>query len=366
MISLARFVPWQQWLVFAAIAAPLTAAFELVRLPAGTLLGPMIAAILVALGAGTIRVPEVAFKAAQGVLGCLIANSLTGPILGDILHDWPLLLGSVFGVLVASSAIGWFLARRRVLPGTTAIWGSYPGAAAAMCLMADAFGADIRLVSFMQYWRVLLVVATASTVARIWSSGSGYVPHIVWFPDLPPLSFAATLGLCALGPVLGDRLRIPSGAMLVPLVLGMALQDTGIITIVLPPWLLVVSFALVGASIGLRFSREIVFHAARALPRVTGAIVVLIATCGAIAWMLTHFAGIDPLTAYLATSPGGADSMAIIAASSPVDRPFVMALQTARFIIILIVGPGLARLIARHGGVPPDIAMTMEIPVRSR
>lgn len=346
---------WQQWLAFLVLAIPLTLVLQLIRLPAGTLLGPMIAAIAVALSGAAIRVPEPGFRAAQGVLGCLIATSLTGPILGDIVRDWPLLLGSVLGVLVASSAIGWFLARRRVLPGTTAIWGAYPGAAAAMCLMADAFGADIRLVSFMQYWRVLLVVATASTVARLWAPASGVVPAIIWFPPLAPASFAETLALCALGPLLGDRLRIPSGAMLVPLVLGMALQDSGLITLSLPPWFLVVSFAVVGVSIGLRFTRDIVLHAARALPRVTAAIIVLIATCSGFGWMLTHFAGIDPLTAYLATSPGGADSMAIIAASSPVDVSFVMALQTARFILILIFGPSLARLIARYGGVPPDV-----------
>ena len=49
--------------------------------------------------------------------------------------------------------------------------------------------------------------------------------------------------------------------------------------------------------------------------------------------------GTDPLTAYLATSPGGADSVAIIAASSNVDVPFVMAMQMARFILVLLVVP---------------------------
>jgi uncharacterized membrane protein AbrB (regulator of aidB expression) len=36
------------------------------------------------------------------------------------------------------------------------------------------------------------------------------------------------------------------------------------------------------------------------------------------------------LAAYLATSPGGADTVAIIAGSNPVDVPFVMAI--ARFV----------------------------------
>ena len=58
--------------------------------------------------------------------------------------------------------------------------------------------------------------------------------------------------------------------------------------------------------------------------------------------------GIDPLTAYLATSPGGMDSVAIIAAASDsVDLSFVMALQAARFLFVLIFGPSIARLVAR-------------------
>jgi uncharacterized membrane protein AbrB (regulator of aidB expression) len=66
----------------------------------------------------------------------------------------------------------------------------------------------------------------------------------------------------------------------------------------------------------------------------------------AAAWPSHWFAvaGIDPLTAYLATSPGGMDSVAIIGAASNVDLSFVMALQTLRLVIVLIVGPPLARI----------------------
>jgi uncharacterized membrane protein AbrB (regulator of aidB expression) len=39
--------------------------------------------------------------------------------------------------------------------------------------------------------------------------------------------------------------------------------------------------------------------------------------------------------------------VAIIAASSPVDVPFVMAMQMARFMLVLPVGPALSRMVAR-------------------
>ena len=57
---------------------------------------------------------------------------------------------------------------------------------------------------------------------------------------------------------------------------------------------------------------------------------------------------VDPLTAYLATSPGGLDSVAIIAASTNVDLSFILVLQATRFFMVLALGPPLARLIARR------------------
>jgi membrane AbrB-like protein len=72
----------------------------------------------------------------------------------------------------------------------------------------------------------------------------------------------------------------------------------------------------------------------------------LIALCAVLAGVLVVTAGVDPLTAYLATSPGGADAVAIIAASSNVDVPFVMAMQTARLGAIILLAPAINRYIA--------------------
>jgi uncharacterized membrane protein AbrB (regulator of aidB expression) len=43
-----------------------------------------------------------------------------------------------------------------------------------------------------------------------------------------------------------------------------------------------------------------------------------------------------------------ADSVAIIAASSKVDASFVMAMQMARLVAVLALGPPLARFVAGH------------------
>lgn len=345
----AKLAPIAQWGVLIAGSVLLAALFELAGLPAAFLLGPMIAGIVVGCNGGAIHTPRPLVFASQAIVGCLVARAVTGDIVHAFLKDWPLFLGVVMVIIATSSALGWTLARLKVLPGTTAVWGTAPGAASAMMVLAGAFGADARLVAFMQYLRVVFVAAMASIVARLWvGTSAAVVPHTVWFPAMPWQGFIATLLIAGVGGALGVGLRIPAGALLLPMIGGAVLEGTGLVTITLPPWLLALSYALLGWSIGLSFTREILVHASRALPQVLLAIFILIGVCGGLAFVLVHAAGIDPLTAYLATSPGGMDSVAIIGAASNVDLSFVMALQTVRFVIVLIAGPPLARFIAQR------------------
>ena len=336
-----------QWVLLAGFSAILIFAGEELRLPAAMLLGAMLGAILMAAGESTLRVHRWLSLGAQGVVGCLIARWITAEFFASMGQHLPVILLSVGFVLFTSTFIGYLLARFRILPGTTAVWGSSPGAATAMTLMAEAHGADARLVAFMQYLRVVLVATAASLVLRLCTGVETVAPaEIVWFPPIDWSTLGPTLFLIIGGSFLGEILRIPTGGMLVPLILGALLQDTSFLTIDLPPWLLAVSYLLIGWRIGLGFSRAIIAHAARAFPAVLASTLLLIAVCGLFGMALGHVLGLDPLTAYLATSPGGADTVAIIAASSNVDLPFIIAMQTSRFFIVLLAGPAIARFVA--------------------
>lgn len=342
---------WRSPLAWAALLL-LSLVFSLLlqaaQLPAALLLGPLAAGIAVASAGGTVRLPREPLLVGQGVIALLIARAFTPAIVSTVAADWPLFIGVILAVIAASSGLGWVLARLQVLPGTVAVWGASPGAATTMVLMAEAYGADARLVAFMQYTRVVFVTVAASIVAHLGTvAAGGEPPAVAWFPPLPAIPFAMTLVLGAGGAFLGRALRIPAGALLVPMVVGGALQGAGLVEIVLPPWLLAASYALVGWNIGLSFTRTILQHAARAFLPVAASIILQIVLCMGLAALLWRFAGADPLTAYLATSPGGMDSVAIIAASSNVDMPFVMALQAVRLVLVMLLSPGLSRLVAR-------------------
>jgi uncharacterized protein len=336
-----------QWSILLVVSAILVALLEWVHLPAALMVGAMIAGILLETVGGKVRVAPPLYSFSQVVIGCMIARVITSAILKTMAAHWPLFLGVMLSIIAFSCALGWVLSWFRILPDTTAIWGLLPGAAFAMMVMADAFGADGRLVAFIQYFRVVLVAIAASIVARFCTHITGHAPAIVWFPAIHWNSFLETLALIAFCYLIAWKTKIPAGFILVPLVLGAILNATGTMTIELPQWFLAASYALLGWNTGLRFTREILAHAFRALPQIILAVVLLMGACAGLAFVLVKTVGVDPLTAYLATNPGGVDAAAIIAASTKVDMPFVMSMQTARFMIVLLIGPTLSRWVAR-------------------
>lgn len=342
-------IPPLRWFWLILFSALAVLALESLNLPAALLLGPMAVAIIFASRDKPLFIQPGFFWLAQGVVGCMIARSIPVSVFVDMAKNWPLFIVSIFSVIVASTFLGWVMTRWQVLPGSTAIWGSSPGAATAMTLMAESYGADVRLVAVMQYLRVVIVAIAATLVSRIWAPDKPSTSAVSSFDFIQPVAwghFGATLLLLVGGLIASRLFRIPAGPLLLTLAGGVIFQDVGLVTIELPPVLLMVAYAIIGWSIGLRFNRAIIIYAAQALPRLLLAVLSLVAICGLFAFGLVHFAGIDPLTAYLATSPGGADSVAIIASSSHVDMSFVMSMQTGRFIVVLLTGPALARWVA--------------------
>jgi membrane AbrB-like protein len=343
---LARLAPPAQWALLIVGSAAAALVFEALALPAALLLGPMVAGIALRTSGGAVRIARPLYYAAQAVLGCLVARAITPTIVVAFLKDGPLFLAAIAAVIAASCLLGWSMSRWGALPGSTAVWGTSPGAASAMMIMAEAYGADAQTVALMQYLRVVFVASAASAIARFWLGGSGAAHPVGWLAAIHWPAFAETMALAAMGGILGHALRLPAGPLLTPLAAGAVLRYFGLIEIELPQPLLAAAYALIGWTIGLGFTRAILIHAWRALPQVILSILVLIGFCWLLALVLEAAIGADPLTAYLATSPGGMDTVAIIASSSNVDVSFVMAMQTTRFVIVLLLGPTLARMLA--------------------
>ncbi len=340
-----------QWAALLGASVLFVAAFELMRLPAGLMLGAIGASILLCWFDGRVKIPRLCFVIAQGFIGCLVARAITTDIIVTIFRRWPMFLVLIGAVILFAAALGYVLTRLKVLPGTTAVWGSSAGAATAMVLMSDGIRRRHALVAVMQYLRVACVGLVASLVARAWLPAGAVAPaSIVWFPASGAGSPSCDLSLGRgrldhRGQIKASRRRASRADVPWRSALRDAHPDHHAAAMASG-----VCYAVVGWAIGFRFTRETVLYAWKQLPVILVSIFTLIALCGGLAFALHEAAGTDALTAYLATSPGGADAVAIIAASSRVDLPFVMAMQIGRLLVALLVGPTLARTIARWAG----------------
>jgi hypothetical protein len=335
------------WTLVVAAGVGAAAGLTVLGVPAAWMIGPLLVAIVAAvIGGVQLRFAPAGFTAAQVVIGCLIAGTVTPPVIGSMLHDWFAMLLVVATTIAAAGITGWLLARFGSLPAETAAWGSSPGGAAAMTAMSADYGADPRLVAFMQYLRVTIVVLSASTVSRL------LLPHAT-AATLPgtfaidPLGLAETTAVGIAGFLGARQLRIPGAPLLGPMVLGAVLHGVGLIRIDVPLEALAAAYVCIGLTVGLRYTRETVGHALRALPQLLLSTLVLIALCGGSAVLLVATIHVDPLTAYLATTPGGLDSVTAIAIGSGADVPLVLAIQALRLFAVIVAGPLVAKVIAR-------------------
>ncbi|MBU1345593.1 MAG: AbrB family transcriptional regulator [Alphaproteobacteria bacterium] len=347
--------PWQ-WGALVATSAVLVVILKAIQAPAALLLGPMAVGVAFGLKGATIRPAPVVFGGAQALVGCMIAMSATPGFYVGVVAHLPVYLGLAVSTLAITSAFGWVMSVRGWLPGTTAIWGLAPGASTAMVLMSEAFGGDRRLVAMIQYLRVLLVALVAMVLAQMTGAAPGH-PQTDWLAHGDLGAVALTLAFAAAAGWVGKVSRIPAGIFLVPMLVGSALQATGVLQLQLPVLVTALAYAVVGWSIGLGFTRAAVIYSARMLPRILAVLALLLASCGLLAIGVSTITGVDLLSAYLATSPGGTDTILIIATSTPVDLPFILGGQLVRFLMVLAVGPILARALTARLASPAEVAL---------
>src|SRR3712207_4950734 len=241
---------------------------QVVGIPAAWLVGPMVVAVAWALAwPEHPRVPRWARTASLAVVGGVLAATFTPSVLPLLASNLLPVILMVGGTLLLSLAIGFLLTRVAHLDGKTAALGTLPGAASGMLAMSGPLGADPRMVAVMQYTRVVVVIFSAAVVSRF-GLVPGTAPQPISTQSLQSTAAQGTTlvhdawltyGLTALvvttGAWMGTRLRLPAGALIGPLVLGVALEELGIMHLSWPPGLPQAAFLVLGVYVGLLFDR---------------------------------------------------------------------------------------------------------------
>ena len=323
-------------------------------LPAGWLVGPMLVALAVALAwKEHPTVPRWGRTASLAVVGGILAATFRPSVLPLVAGYWLPVTLVVGGTLFLSLGAGLLLSGLVRIDRKTAALGALPGAASGMLAMSDPLGADARLVALMQYTRVVVVVVTATLAGRLVAGASPQTISAQGLQSAPGgvdllvqgtvPTYAVTVLVAVLGALAGTRLRLPAGALLGPLILGVALAELGVVHLAWPPGVPQVAYLVLGLWVGLLFDGASVKRAGRLFPFVLASAVGLVLACAVLGWALAALTGIDGMTAYLATTPGGIDSVAIVALGTGADAPLVLAVQMLRLLAVVFAGSLLGR-----------------------
>jgi membrane AbrB-like protein len=356
-----------RWFVLAAATAVAAVVLDRAGLPSASLF----AALLVGLAAALLppRMPQVSpgiFRVAQAVTGVSLGVYVQSSSLNAVADAWLPVAFVSAATLVLSLLCGWALVRTVGLDPPTAALGMVAGGASGIVGMAHELGADDRLVAVMQYLRVLVVVVlTPILVALAFShphgTDAGGAPSGA--PFLGSLhDWGLIAAALALGALIAVATRTPAGSLLAPMivaaVLAVVVGDFQVPAILREP-----AFAAIGLQVGLRFTPALLRQAGRLLVPTLLCIAGLLVACFGLALILHATTDASLLDAYLATTPGGLYAVLAAAFGTGADTTFVIAVQTLRLFVMVLLAPVVVRRIVLRND--PKIVPATDVDPRS-
>jgi membrane AbrB-like protein len=347
--------PLAATLALVVLAAALSELLAAAGAPTPTLFGPLLAAAALALrGAPASPPPAALVTGSQAVIGVTVGAYVNVSTLATVASNWLPVAGVCFTTLVMSVLAGLLLGRRSDIDRATASFCMIAGGASGLTAISRQLGADERLVAVVQYLRVLLVVVITPLAARIlFAAGDrpaeGRGAHVTYGSGA---SLAFLLGCAAAGLILVRLVRLPAGSLLGPMLISAGVTLAGVgYGGTLRALAQDLAFAVIGAQIGLRFSRSSLRVAGRILPAAAVLIVVVMAGCAALGALLASVTGTTALDGYLATTPGGLYVVLATSTSSHADTTFVVSVQVLRLVMMLLLAPLLARVLGAKADV---------------
>jgi membrane AbrB-like protein len=338
------------WAALIAVTTGVALAFGGIGLPSPTLFGALLVGLAAALAwPGRPAVPVSLFRAAQAVAGVTLGAYVRSSSLSALTDDWlPVALVSA-ATLAVSLGAGAALARVTALDRPTAALGMVAGGASGIVSMAGDLGADDRLVAFMQYVRVLVVVLLTPLLVALAFPGHRAGSAGASGPFLGDArGWLITLAVAPVGALAGRATRLPAawllGPMIVAAVVTLAIPG-GAFTA--PPLLREAGFGLIGLQVGLRFTMDTVRQAGRLVVPVLGGVASLMLACFGLAALLALTSSVSLLDAYLATTPGGLYAVLAAAFGAGANTTFILAVQGLRLLVMVLLAPLAVRTLVR-------------------
>ncbi len=328
--------------------------FVELRIPLPWMIGPMFANMVGALCGAKLWVPGWLKLVMLMVVGALFGMTVTPDLIHHIPQWWPTVLLIVAFVVLAVTSVTFYMRAVAKYDIVTSFFSATPGGMIAAIALANAYRADVRIVSLSQSMRLIVTVFTIPIAFRFFAD---YQATDAVAVTLPPSDYGfgdVLLGIAASvgGYYAAKLIRIPSPHMFGPMIGVAAVNLAGLIHLQFPDPLIAAAQIVIGAEVGASFAGVRAQAVARGLAHGVGAGFVMLGVgvgCAVVAHWIT---GTSQTQLILAFAPGGFAEMALVAFGLGSDLTFVIFHQLVRYILVMAASPIMVTLLRRGGALP--------------
>lgn len=366
------------------------------KVPAGAMIGAMIAVMVFNILAGSALYPDDIRKYVQIASGILIGSRIQRKDVGELRQVIVPSLLLLVGMFALNLSFAFLFTRFGNLDINTSLFAAAPGGMSDMALIAEDLGANTAQVAMLQLARILFIISLFPLLfkwlaARGWrfvrpagwkaaAAGGRFAgvaacatePAPTYGEDIvepdsaqprhPPFRLRSiagslkfqpesagrlllTIGVAVAGGLLLSQVGIPAGAMIGSM-MATALLGVSTGKVFFPVRFRPVIQISVGAFLGARMTYDSLLSL-RDLVVPAGIMLVgmLVASLG-FGYLIHRITGLSLPTCFLACTPGGLAEMSLIAEELGCDAPKVAVMHTFRLIMVILLFPTLLRILS--------------------
>lgn len=332
------------------------------KIPGGMLVGAIIAVSMIQVLTGQAVMPEKSKLVAQFItgayIGCMIKKSDLKR-LPSVIKPFSVVIISFFCLNMIVGFIIWNITD---FDFYTAMLCALPGGISDTPLIAMDMGADVAKVTAMQFTRLIFgLVALPSVIVMIdhffpqqksvrddsaSSPATDQQVHTKSHSKKELLYLLVTLGIAAIGSMVGAALDVPAGALLFSMLFVLFSKMTFFPLAQLPMWCRRAAQILSGCVIGTRMYYEDLIQLRQIIIPVVVLLTAYLINCILTGLLLSKYFKMDRKEGMLCVSPAGATEMAMIAGDLGVDSPQLILIQICRLISVLSIFPQVIAILA--------------------
>ena len=311
--------------------------------PAGWLMGGAVAVAVAGLLGVPVTMPRPLRDGTFIFTGITMGTNVARESL-QLLGQWPVTVAAlVLELIILITCIGYVLRKVFKLDAGTAYLSSFPGHLSFVMGIAAAGVGDPRQITIIQVIRILMLTVMVPIGALFLPAGeykpSGEIGVMSW-PSL-----IAIIAVCATTGFIFTRLRIPAGYALGAMAAATTAKLTGLLEGHMPPLLTLLTFVMIGALIGSRFSGITLREFAKASAGGLIGTALVFITCTALSFLASQIVDMPFGQIWLGLSPGGLESMGALGVALGFDTAFIAAHHVARLLLLTFAIPVVAILV---------------------